>query len=214
VAETDPGQRKVTVLKTAMSIVAVAAIVSRLIWPWLKLDAITLGLLVVAAIPWLSGLFDSLEFPGGWKLVYRKLQTVGEKIPGPPAAPTEGGNVAASGDVETPSYLTVQNLDPQLALVGLRIEIEQRLQRLAADNNVSLPGRHQSPSRLTRELGQIGVLPGEVAGALQEVLQAANAAAHGATLPANLQDFAFVEGPRILAFLDSLEAQRGLQPPN
>ena len=37
-------------------------------------DATTLGLLTVAVLPWIYTVLDSAEFPGGWKLQFRKLQ--------------------------------------------------------------------------------------------------------------------------------------------
>lgn len=37
-----------------------------------KLDAVALGLMGLAALPWLSSLIDSAEFPGGWKIQFRK----------------------------------------------------------------------------------------------------------------------------------------------
>jgi len=178
----------------------VVALVSRLIWPWLKLDAISVGLLIVAIIPWVSGLFESLEFPGGWKISFRKLESAAQEIPDPP--PTE------LRTEDEPSYLAVRGLDPQLGLVALRIEIERRLQRLAAQHGQVLGGRPPGVRRLLNDLRRAGVVPPNVAGALDEILIAGNAAAHGAALPSGQEDFAFSEGPRILAWLDSIEDHR------
>jgi hypothetical protein len=43
--------------------------------PALKLDdALSVGLLVVAVLPWLSQLLISARLPGGWELVFREIQ--------------------------------------------------------------------------------------------------------------------------------------------
>ena len=183
---------RLTILKITISLAATGALVSRLIWPWLKLDAISLGLLIAAALPWVSGLFESLELPGGWKISFRDLQRAADAIPSVPAASTL---------TDEPSYLAIQNLDPQLALVGLRIEVEKRLQQLAALHGVE---HRRGAAALVRELARRDALPVNVAGALEEVVMAGNAAAHGAEVPPSAQDFAFTEGPSILVWLDSV----------
>lgn len=36
-------------------------------------DTITIGLLIIAAFPWLIGLIAEAEFPGGWKVKFREV---------------------------------------------------------------------------------------------------------------------------------------------
>lgn len=179
-------------LRVAISVLAVAGLVVRVIWPDLRLDAISLGLLIVAVLPWVSDLFESLEFPGGWKVNFRDVTKAAAAIPQPadPAKTTE----------IQPSYLAVRDLDPSLGLVGLRIEIERRLQALAEAGGID--NRKRSAGVLARSLAQKGILPPDIAGALVEIIGAGNAAAHGAEVPSGLHTFAFDEGPRILAWLD------------
>ena len=185
-------RRRDTTLRVLISVVALAALSARAIWPNLRLDSISLGLLVVAAVPWLSGLFESLEFPGGWKVSFRKLEAAAAAIP-----------VVTTGDtrrVDEPSYLDVRERDPNLALVGLRIEIEKRLRNIAERHGVE--SRNPSVGALMRALTQHEVIPGSIRSALEEIIRAGNAAAHGARVPDGVDDFAFTEGPRILAWLD------------
>lgn len=193
-------RKRLTGLRVVISIAAVTAFIARLIWPWLKLDAISLGLLIVAIVPWVSGLFESLELPGGWKISFRDLQRAADEIPNVPTG------VAAAG--EEPSYLAIQGLDPGLALVGLRIEVEKRLQQLDPE----LGPRPLGARQMVRRLASTGAIPANLAGALDEIVMAGNAAAHGAEVPAPAQDFAFTEGPRILNWLDSLAADTGQNP--
>ena len=69
----DEGRGGRRLLGAGVTIVALGAGAAHLIWPALKIDAITVLLLVVALLPWLGGLLESLELPGGYKLKYRAL---------------------------------------------------------------------------------------------------------------------------------------------
>ncbi|WP_086852331.1 hypothetical protein [Amycolatopsis kentuckyensis] len=61
-------------LGAAVTLVALLGAAAHLIWPGLKIDAITVLLLVVALVPWLGELLESIELPGGWKVKYRDLR--------------------------------------------------------------------------------------------------------------------------------------------
>lgn len=54
--------------------VALAAVAAHLIWSSLKVDGVVVAMLVVALLPWLGSVFESLELPGGWKVKYREVQ--------------------------------------------------------------------------------------------------------------------------------------------
>jgi hypothetical protein len=60
-------------LKVIISITSITVIIIRFIKPELHIDMITLGLLIFAAIPWLSELISSAELPGGWKVQFREI---------------------------------------------------------------------------------------------------------------------------------------------
>ncbi|MEV7416207.1 hypothetical protein [Streptomyces sp. NPDC089919] len=45
-----------------------------LVAPDVRVDGATLGLAVIAVVPWLGGLFESIELPGGAKFQYRRLE--------------------------------------------------------------------------------------------------------------------------------------------
>ena len=59
--------------------VALAAVAAHLMWSNLKFDGVVVAMLVVALLPWLGSVFESLELPGGWKLQYREMQQQLEK---------------------------------------------------------------------------------------------------------------------------------------
>lgn len=64
-----------TLIRAAISALAVGVLVARQWHPdLLKPDWTTLGLLIVAVLPWTYTLIDSAELPGGWKVRFRQLQ--------------------------------------------------------------------------------------------------------------------------------------------
>jgi len=54
-------------------------IVVRIIWPKLQIDAITIGLLAVAFLPWLSTLIESAKLPGGYEITFRRIEAKQEQ---------------------------------------------------------------------------------------------------------------------------------------
>ena len=54
--------------------VALAAAIFHLIWSDLRVDGVIVALLVVALMPWLGAVFDSIELPGGVKVHYLEQQ--------------------------------------------------------------------------------------------------------------------------------------------
>jgi hypothetical protein len=182
-------------LKLAISTGAVLVIVARVIWPDLKVDAITLGLLVVAILPWLSVLIESAKFPGGWEVKFRNVQRAGEKIIG--GAPS---GVASIEPPPAPSYLQIVEQDPNLALVGLRIELEKRIRSLGEAAGIA---DERSMIRLFHRLRERGVLQEPSLSGVQELVSAGNQAAHGARVEPSVAAWAFDYGPQVLAALDA-----------
>jgi hypothetical protein len=60
--------------RLVVTAVALAAVAGHLIWSNLKVDGVVVAMLVIALLPWLGSVFESLELPGGWKLKYREIQ--------------------------------------------------------------------------------------------------------------------------------------------
>ena len=128
---------------TQIIITAVALIIAgeHLKWPNLKIDSITLTLLLVAVMPWLSQIFKSLELPGGWKIEFHDLQKATKRA-------DEAGLLSGKVQSASPySFQLVADEDPNLALAGLRIEIEKRLTQIAESYQID-SGR-SSAGRLT-----------------------------------------------------------------
>jgi len=181
-------------IKLTVSVIAGALLIARLVWPSLRIDAVALGLVVVLILPWLSSLIKSAEFPGGWKVEFQDVRAAGEKV-------TQGTSPISSASVSAtrPSYLQVADQDPNLALVGLRIEIESRLQALAEKNGIST--RRGLRATLYALIEKNVIHPAAAEG-LHELIRAGNEAAHGAKVDDRTAKWALEYGPVILETLD------------
>jgi hypothetical protein len=183
----------ITRLKLTVSTIALICIILRLIWPSLNIDAVTFGLLLVAILPWLSSLIESAKFPGGWEVKFRDIQSAGAKVTSI-LTPS-----IAQNSLPKPAFLSVADLDPNLALVGLRIEIETRLRKLTAKHGIR---DERSLMRMFNELLRTGVLNDASMSGLQELVMAGNQAAHGASVEKSVAQWAVDYGPEVLAALD------------
>jgi hypothetical protein len=121
-----------TWVKLVVSLVAAVAIVVRLLWPTIKIDLVAFGLFVVAVLPWLSSILESAKFPGGWEVKFRDIQRAAAQV-------TSGTEPMSTAAALEPAFVSIASRDPNLALVGLRIEIEKRLRQIAAKHG--LPDR-------------------------------------------------------------------------
>jgi hypothetical protein len=168
------------------------------VWcPSLAIDAIAVTLIIVAIVPWLAPLFKKLKLPGGWEIEFQKLQETKERAekaglltPAPPAlvAPT------------LYSFQIVADEDPNLALAGLRIEIERRLVQLAEKNGIDRAGR--GAGSLLRLLAERNLITYEQQSVLSDLLGMLNQAVHGAVVTIGTANWAMQIGPQLLRTLD------------
>jgi hypothetical protein len=75
-----PSQRTAILL----SVGALIVVAVHLIWPDVNIDAVTVVLLAIAAVPWLGPIFKSIELPGGWKFEYiqKQVEEVERRVEG------------------------------------------------------------------------------------------------------------------------------------
>ncbi len=182
-------------IQVAITLTALGIGAAHLIWPNLKIDAITIVLLIVAVVPWLAPLFKSVEFPGGWKIEFQELERARSK------AEAAGllDLTAQKGDREF-SFQAVADEDPNLALAGLRIELEKRLRELARTRN--LPSERAGIGQLLRVLDREEVLNPDERSALSEMVYLLNSAVHGAEVDRRAAQWAIDVGPQLLAGID------------
>src|SRR2546425_563826 len=137
-------EQKRGLLSLVITFSALGLAAVHVIWPELKVDAITIALVVVALLPWLGLIFESISFPGGGGVKYRDLARVEREA-------TAAGLLEPAAAPELLYAEIVQN-DPNLALAGLRIEIERRLRAIAKARGVDVgrKGMGQLMDELTR----------------------------------------------------------------
>ncbi len=193
-------------VRIGISIVALILILMHLFIPSNRVDGVAVALLAVLILPWVGSFIKHLELSAsGAKIEYHELQKAAEQVV--ETTPTDEHVEPPSASEPAPTYIQIRTTDPNLALVGLRIEIESRLNQLAQLADVHF-NRTSALSHLIRALEQRGILSDTQATGLRQLVTAGNAAAHGAVVDENVAAWAFQSGPDILAALDSLLATR------
>ena len=190
-------------LRQVVSLGALLLALAHIIWPQLAIDAVALALIVIAILPWLAPLVKSLELPGGWKVEFQDLQKAASR------AETAGLLAAEPSQKEADfSFQSIASRDPNLALAGLRIEIEKRLSQLA-DIHALNSRRPMGVGQALRALAQAEVLTNEERSILADMVNMLNSAVHGAEVDSRAAAWAIDVGPRLLTSLDErvVEAQ-------
>lgn len=157
----------------------------------------TLGLVALATLPWLVQFIRTMELPGGFKFEFRDLERVTKRA-------AEAGLLKAPDTSDTairPPHEFEFVDDPNLALAGIRIEIERRLRRMA--NISGFDAHHRSLSQILSNLENSEILRIQEIGALKDILPTLNRAVHAASdLDMRMAHWAITVGPQILAALD------------
>ena len=182
-------------LRVTITVAATVLGVAQISLPDLKIDSITVGLFVLAILPWLAALIQRAKLPGGWEITFRDVQDAGRR-----AAPAKGGDDRAKPSLPF-SVLEVADLDANLALVYLRIEIEQRLRIIAERAELNSTG---SLARLFRDLRRSRIIDDAAFSGLEELIHAGNQAAHGAQVEPSVRDSVLQLAPSIINALDQL----------
>lgn len=181
------------VLATLLSVFAIGAAITHAIVPSIVIDSVTVALLAISVAPWLGVLFKSLELPGGVKIEYHDLKVIGEK------ARDVGlitGEAPGPKSEDQKVYERIAAEDPNLALAGLRIEIEKALVLLGANHGIS--DSRVSVGWIVRELTKDRILPEGTASVMTDLLPMLNKAAHGAQVDQQSAQWALTAGAQIL----------------
>lgn len=190
-----------------ITLVAIVVAIVHVVFPSVTIDAITIFLLVLALLPWLIPLVKSLEFPGGWKVEFQELEKAKSKA--------EKAGLLSSKSKKTKmlsySFESILDKDPNLALAGLRIEIEKRLVQIAKLNNLDVS--RASIGQLLRLLSQEQILTSEESSALADMSGLLNSAVHGANVDVRATNWAMEVGPKLLQSLDEKIEKYNLPSP-
>lgn len=189
-------------LKITISLLCGVFVAVHLFVPAIDIDAITLGLIALGLLPWFQPLVKSLELPGGLKIELQDVKAATDKISrGPKIQPLDA---SAQKTGALPFISKVAEQDPNLALVGLRIELEKQLVEIAEAVGVSTERR--GIGALLRELNRLSLIPQTVAAGLQDFLYLGNQAAHGATVSRDAANWALDSTPQLLGILSALRS--------
>ena len=191
---------RVALLRQVVTLGALGLALAHLLWPSLGIDAVTLALVAMAIVPWLAPLFKSLELPGGWKIQFQDLQRVEARAEGAGLLVRPEATAARAAAQTEYAFQSVAERDANLALAGLRIELEKRVVRLADRHGIGT--RMQGLGRLLQELVRKGVLSDDEGAALGEMTLLLNEAVHGASVDPRAAEWAMDVGPVLLQALD------------
>jgi len=182
-------------LQITISLVAIVLTAVHLIWPHIALDGISVTLLLIAILPWLAPLFKSVELPGGVKVEFQELEKAKERA-------DKAGLLSDTNStpVQEYSFQLVAEEDPNLALAGLRIEIEKRLVQIARSHRID--GEKQGVGRLLHVLAGKELITLEERSVLSDLVGLLNSATHGAEVDSRAALWAIQVGPRLLKSLD------------
>jgi hypothetical protein len=179
--------------------------------PALSIDSTTVGLLVLLMVLWLLPYVKSFKLPGGGEIQLRETLAKAEKslaMANIPAA----DSVRRMVDVDSASLIrtTLLEQDPNLALAGLRIEIEKKLREIAKTRSFVVP-QSAGVNTIVNLLRQRGTLDSELASALLDVVTVCNRAIHGARIHESTARQALTIGEKILDALDAILHEHNLQ---
>lgn len=208
------------IAKIFISALAISLAVLHQIFPKIMVDATTLGIMCVAIAPWLVRYIKGFEIPGVAKIDLADTKAATDKVTqgvsrrADNEAPTPGVNrVNRSGATNTEgqndpfsNLRAVYETDPNLALVGFRIEVEKRILNLARANGLDTD--RVPLQQLIRELSVNGIIPAESGSGLIELVALGNRAAHGVEVSPDAASWLLDIGPSILMQLDSVRSRR------
>jgi len=181
------------ITKWIISLVAISLAIAHIIFPGINIDNLTLLFFLVAILPWIFPIVKSVDVPGVGKIEFREVRRITEQA--------ERVGLIEVEDVETREttnfvFERVADQDPNLALAGLRIQIERSLSRLAEANGIRLERasiRQYLDALVKREL-----VSAEEKKLLLDLTQLLNSAVHGAKIETEARDYAINTGRRIL----------------
>ncbi|WKZ43380.1 MAG: hypothetical protein QY302_14890 [Anaerolineales bacterium] len=179
-------------LRLAITIISILLIISRfLFFPDIELDTAILFLLAFAVFPWLAPIISSVEVPG-LKIEFKDLEAAKKEA-------KEVGLLAYSNAVETKLFPAFVQNDPNLALAGLRIAIEDHLRKLVGKNNEA---GEKTLNQVLDRLRVAKVITDAEYNVLTRIIWLLDQAVHGAEVDSSSVQWAKDVGPLLIKALD------------
>ena len=165
----------VEMFKFIVSIIFIGLFVLRIKYPQLKIDAISIILIILAIFPWYSKNIKVLELNGIGKVELvsdKEKEELEEKV----AKIGISKNVKKENPAELYSFYNIRYTDEKLALAGLRIEIEKELQRIAEKGQIN--SSYMGVGMLTEELSRYGLITNNEYALIRDIIGVLNKAVH------------------------------------
>ena len=190
------------ILQILVTLIFSILAVEHAFYGYLRMDAITIILIVIAFIPWLREIIQSIELPGGVKVELREFQKVTKEAENAGLIETGGllGKTVTNAKAPKYSFQLVANEDPKLALAGLRIEIEKRLDDIAERHELNIS--RKGIKTLLMTLTENNLLTVKEKMVLDNLVDLLNNAVHAKNVDNDAALWALDIGPQILRSLD------------
>lgn len=185
---------------------AIVLVLAHLLIPWISVDWVALTLFAIAVAPWLVPIIKSVELPGGLKVELEDLEKLENRA-------RNAGLISEKDTQEAetaPSYMDVADSDPNLALAGLRIEIERQLNRIAEP--FRRRRRIYGVRRMMELLRTEEVLTKQQIAILSDLIGLLNSAVHGADVDPASAAWALAVGPKLVRSLQEIEPELAENP--
>jgi len=185
-----------TSLNIAISILCISLLVIHALFPNIVIDNVTLGLIIIIIFIWMAPLISSIKLPGGTELAFKEKVKKLEKI-------SEGSeDLKAVFTVKQPPYvwITDPKSDPNLALAGLRIEIEKKVREIIKKNGIA--SEKQSLRGMVRLLYENQIVPHNEYEILYSIIDIGNKAVHGEKVDLETAYRILNIGEKVLFYLD------------
>jgi hypothetical protein len=160
---------------------------------------VTVALLGIAIVPWTFSLehihkyIESFELPGGTKVALRKASEEAQGIE----------LEESPDDSDVAAFIEVIRENPNLTLVGLRIELERRLRMLARRYGLSQDKQYTSVRKIQNLLFDKGALKPEEVALLNDLWPTLNRAAHAEHIDIEAQNWAIQAADPLIRNLDA-----------
>ncbi len=157
---------------------------------WKSLSIIAACALALGVVPWVVGIIEKLDMPGGFGVVFRNAE---KRLDATPTVPEQK-------DIDAFSYLS--GSDPNAAIAYLRIQIERTLRKSYEELGLEATSRRPPTIRtMAEELWKRGAITHDAVALISDLSPVMNQAAHGIHLSDEATVFALEYGPRILSLL-------------
>jgi hypothetical protein len=180
-------------IQFSISWIAFLAIVIHLFFPCIKIDAITLILIWILILPWLIGLFKSVEVHGV-KFEFQDLEPLAKV-----AKKLWIWEKTTKIKKWSPDLKAIYDSDPILAFASIRIELEKSLKKLWQWNkNI----RSNNLRALILDLYKVGLLSKEEEKLFNDIIPILNLAIHGEKFDMEASKWLINNAPWIIESLD------------